>query len=389
MILFEDALKILADIPVSLEIEEVQLEQSFNRILAQDVQSGINMPPFNKSAMDGYALLTSDRSDRFRVVETIAAGDVPARTIQSGECAKIMTGGMIPEGADRVIKKEFTAEEDGFMRIVQEEENRNICDEGEDVRTGDVVLKKNVRIRPAEIGVMASIGVARVLVYARPKVGIIATGSELIEPGQPLKKGKIYDSNSHSLAAQVEQLGAALQGNRVVEDTTKDIARTVGDFFDICDVLLLSGGVSVGEFDYVPGILRELGVHLHFEKVAIKPGKPTVFGTRGEKMIFGIPGNPVSTFVIFEIFIKPLLNRMMGSIQIPDEVPGILKDNVRRRKTERTEFIPVRLKNGNVELLTYHGSAHIHALSQANGLICIPRGIGEIPAGGTINVRPI
>lgn len=389
MILFEEALQILADVPVSPKIEEVQLEQSLNRILAQDVHSSINMPPFNKSAMDGYALSSDDRADRFHVVETIAAGDVPSRAIKSGECAKIMTGGMIPKGADRVIKKELTVEEDGFMRILQEEKNRNICSEGEEVKTGDVVLKKKIRIRPAEIGVMASIGVSRVKVYTKPRVGIIATGSELIEPGQTLEKGKIFNSNSYSLAAQVEQMGAALHASSAVSDIKEEITHTIEHYFDICEVLLLSGGVSVGEFDYIPDILRELGVNLRFEKVAVKPGKPTVFGTRGKKMIFGIPGNPVSTFVIFEIFIKPLLNRMMGLIQLPNEVPGILKGKLLRPKTERTEFVPVHMKNGNIELLTYHGSAHIHALSQANGLICIPRGIGELPAGGTIRVRQI
>lgn len=389
MILFEEAFQFLAEIPVNPDIEEVQLEQSLNRILAQDVLSAINMPPFNKSAMDGYALNTADLSGQFRIVETIPAGVVPTQRIRKGECAKIMTGGMVPEGADRVIKKELTIEENGFMKIVEEEKNRNICDQGEDVKIGDAVLRKNVPIRPAEIGVLASMGMAKVRVYKQPKVSIIATGSELVEPGQALETGKIYNSNSYSLAAQVNQMGATLQAKCVVADKMEDISRSIEHYLGISDLLLLSGGVSVGEFDYVPGVLKDLGVDLHFEKVAIKPGKPTVFGTRGEKMIFGVPGNPVSTFVIFEIFIKPLLNRMAGLDYITDEVPGKLKETFHRRKTERSEFVPVRMKNGVIELLIYHGSAHIHALSRANGLINIPIGISEIPAGSTVNVRPI
>lgn len=389
MISLEKALQILDGVSVRPEEEEVPIGQTLNRVLAQDIVSEINMPPFHKSAMDGYALNSNDTLAKFQVVETIPAGVVPAKEIKSGQCAKIMTGAMVPGGADRVIKKELTVEENGFMRITGEEKNRNICLEGEDVKVGDVVLNQGVRIRPSEVGVIASMGLSKVKVYRRPEVGIIATGSELVQPGRSVEKGKIYDSNSFSLAAQVEQMGVILARRGFVEDSRETIRSTVKELLETCDMVLVSGGVSAGEFDYVPGILQELGVRLHFEKVAIKPGKPTVFGTRKEKIIFGVPGNPVSTFVIFDIFIKPLLFRMMGHEYHPETFPGILKENFRRRRTERTAFIPVHYQDGFVEMLQYHGSAHIHALSRANGLICIIKGSKEIKAGSAVNVRSI
>lgn len=389
MISLEKALQILHGVPVKSKEEEVPIGQTLNRVLAQDIVSMINMPPFHKSAMDGYAFNSNDTSAKFQVVETIPAGAVPAKEIKNGQCAKIMTGAMVPGGADRVIKRELTVEENGFMRITREENNRNICLKGEDVKVGDVVLNQGVRIRPSEVGVIASMGLSKIKVYRRPEVGIIATGSELVQPGRSVEKGKIYDSNSFSLAAQVEHMGVILARRGFVEDSRETIRSAVKELLETCDMVLVSGGVSAGEFDYVPGVLQELGVRLHFEKVAIKPGKPTVFGTRKEKIIFGVPGNPVSTFVIFEIFIKPLLFRMMGHKYHPDMFQGILKEDFRRRRVERTAFFPAHYQDGFVEVLQYHGSAHIHALSRANGLICIQKGSREIKAGSDVNVRSI
>jgi molybdopterin molybdotransferase len=217
----------------------------------------------------------------------------------------------------------------------------------------------------------------------------MTTGSELVRPGHSIQKGQIYDSNSYSLAAQVTQTGASLSTSGIIMDTRDKIYEAIEELLNTCDLVLVSGGVSAGDFDYVPAILQELSVQLHFEKVAIKPGKPTVFGTWNKKIIFGVPGNPVSAFVVFEIFIKPLLFRMMGYDFHPQEIQGILSKTYSIRKTTRSVYIPVRYQKGAVEQLNYHGSAHIHALSQANGLINIPRGVKEIPSGSMVNVRLI
>ena len=300
-----------------------------------------------------------------------------------------MTGGAVPKGANRVVKREVTVEENGYIRIVDEDPNRNICLRGEDVKSGDVVLKKGVRIRAPEIGVLASIGLSVLKVYRRPVVSILSTGSELVEPGNHLAMGQIYNSNSYSLAAQVGKMGAVANPAGILPDSITDIKATLKNVLKSSDLVMLSGGVSMGDFDYVPGILNDLGFTLHFEKVAIKPGKPTVFATRKQDVVFGIPGNPVSTFVVFEIFIKPFLYRMMGHDYKPEFIQVVLKSDIRRKRAARTSFVPVHRAGGQAEPLPYHGSAHFHALSKANGLICIPRGVTEILGGSRIDVRPI
>ncbi|MGD2246370.1 MAG: molybdopterin molybdotransferase MoeA [Candidatus Aminicenantes bacterium] len=389
MIMFEQAERILKKVPVKLCTEEIRLDSALHRILAKDIVSQIDMPPFDKSAMDGYALQSSDTSDKFQILETIPAGVVPSKTIHKGHCAKIMTGGKIPQGADRVVKREITVEEEGYMKIIGRDENVNICKKGEDVKTSGVVLNKGTILRAAEIGIAASTGVSLIKVYRRPEIGILTTGSELVPPGCPLEEGQIYDSNSFSLAAQVILTGAVVKQISSTSDIRENIRKSIQKMLGTCDVMFISGGVSMGDFDYVPGILKELGVSLHFEKVAVRPGMPTVFGTKEDKFVFGIPGNPVSTFVIFEIFIKPLLFRMMGFDFQPEKIKGILKTKFKRRTTEREAFVPVRLRDGEVELLPYHGSAHIHSLYRANGLMRVTRGVEEILEGSTVHVRLI
>jgi len=389
MIPVEEATKILEGIRTFPEAEEIPLENALNRILAQDVLSAIDMPPFPKSAMDGYALRADDNSERFRIVEVIPAGYVPRRAIGPGQCAKIMTGGMLPQGADRVVKKEVTSEADGYMTIIGQDNIQNICFQGEDISVGDLVLTKGSRLRPQEIAVAASMGLAKIKVFRQPEVGIMATGSEIIQPGRKLKRGQIYDSNTFSLTAQVKQTGAVVKSRQTAVDKPQEIRHWLKELLDICDVVLVSGGVSVGDYDYVPSILKELGAKLHFEKIAIKPGKPTVFGTREKTFVFGVPGNPVSTFVIFELFIKPLLLRMMGHEWQPVIIKGILAQEIRRKRTERAAYYPVVYKEGQVYPLPYHGSAHIHALTRANGLICLARGQQKIAAGSTVDVRQI
>lgn len=389
MILLEEAQKILNETPVRPDVELVKLDKAVGRILAQDIVSKINMPPFNKSAMDGYAVISGDPSERFKVIETIPAGKVPQKKVHPGECAKVMTGGIVPEAANRVIMRELTEEENGYMRVTGKEKNKNVCLAGEDIKKGDKVLEKGVCIRPQEVGVVASMGLEQVKVYKKPQVGVISTGSELVPPGESINQSQIYDSNSYSLSAQVQKSGVRLFDRRMVLDDPEQIKKAVSDILDSCDVLLISGGVSMGDFDYVPSILKKLGFTLHFEKVAIKPGKPTVFGTKDYQYIFGVPGNPVSTFVVFELFIKPFLLRMMGHNYEPFFMTGILKESIRRRKTQRASYIPVECREGFIKNLPYHGSAHIHALTRANALLCVPKGVKEIKAGSQVHVRPI
>ncbi len=389
MILFEEAQKIVNEVPVRTEVETVPLDKAGERILAQDIISSINMPPFNKSAMDGYAVISDDPSEKFRVIETIPAGKLPQKKVHRGECAKVMTGGIVPDAADRVIMREMTEEKDGYMFVTARETNKNVCIAGEDIKKGDRVLAKGIKIRPQEVGLIASMGLNKVTVYKKPRIGLISTGSELVPPGKRINQSQIYDSNSYSLSAQIKRTGVRLVDRRMVLDDPDKIKKAIRDFMERCDVLLVSGGVSMGDFDYVPYVLKKLGFTLHFEKVAIKPGKPTVFGTKGNQTVFGVPGNPVSTFVVFELFIRPFLLRLMGHTYEPLLISGVLKESIQRRKTGRAFFIPVEYREGAIKELPYHGSAHMHALTRANALLCIPKGVKELRKGKKVHVRQI
>lgn len=393
MIPIEEAEKIVNEItrhPGALSTEKIPLMDSLGRVLGQDIVSTISMPPFDKSAMDGYAVASNDDSNRFEIVEIIAAGSVPRKNIAKGQCAKIMTGAMLPPGADRVIKREVTEEKDGFMVLTGEDKNINICYLGEDVKPGDVVLKAGCLIGPAEIGVIASMGLNSVRVYEKLKVGIITTGSEIVAPGQTLAKGQIYNSNAYSIAAQVIRTGADIIVAGIVHDDKEHIKGKIADLLKHTQMVLISGGVSVGDYDFVPGILKDLGVHLHFEEVAAQPGRPTVFGTWNDVLVFGLPGNPVSTFIMFEVLVRNALCRLMGYEYTPLFLKGVMKKEFHRRRAERAFFVPVKYDNeGFVEPVEYHGSAHLAALPQANALLMVPLGVHEITEGSVVYVRQI
>ncbi len=387
MITVEQAEKVLNDFPLSLDKEEVPLRESLHRVLAEDLSSPIDMPPFDKSAMDGYALNSGDASLSYRVVEVIPAGKPSVAPIVPGTCAGIMTGAMLPPGADRVIKRECARQENGFMRMIAEDNNPNILHQGEDIRAGEQVLRSGTLIRPAEIALLASLGIGTVPVFRKPLVGIVTTGAELIPPGRPLKPGQIYDSNSFSIGSQTVDAGADALQYGTVGDDEDAIRSAVTDLTKRCRLVILSGGVSAGDFDFVPDVLRKLGVHLHFEKISVQPGMPTVFGSKEDRLFFGLPGNPVSTFVIFEVFIKPFLFRLMGHNFQPLRIQAPLIGDYQRKKGERTAFIPAVYQNGTVSLVAYHGSAHLHALSRANALVTVPLGTREIRSGSTVDAR--
>ena len=390
MIPIEEAEKILNKITSSPDTEEVVLMDSLGRVLGQDIVSGISMPPFDKSAMDGYAVVSNDDSKKFEIMEVIAAGNVPQKVVGKGQCSKIMTGAMLPPGADRVIKKEVTEEKDGSMYLTGEDKNLNICYLGEDVKPGDVVLKRGHLIRPPEVGIIASMGLSALQVYKKPRVGIITTGSEIVMPGRKLSKGQINNSNAYSISDQVIQTGAEVTFAGIVGDDKTNIKEKISELLVKCHMVLISGGVSVGDYDFVPGILKDLSIKLHFDKVAIQPGKPTVFGTRGDTLVFGLPGNPVSTFTIFEVFVKPVLYRLMGYDYRPLLLKGVMKKDFKRRRSIRTAYVPVKYHNdGFVEPVEYHGSAHLTALPQANALLKIPTGLNKVLKGSVVYVRQI
>ena len=391
MIPFADALDIVLRSARPLGAERVALASALQRVLAEDIVSDVDMPPFNKSAMDGYACRKADLTVPMAVVETIPAGVVPQSPVGPEECAKIMTGAQVPKGADCVFMVEFSEQLDaGRVRFTGESTRDNICIQGEDVRRGDTVLHSGQLIAAQHIALLAAVGCSRPLVSRLPEVGVIATGSELVEPAGTPGAGKIRDTNSSQLAAQAASMGLRPTVYGIAADTEEVLDAMIGRAEEACDVLLLSGGVSMGDFDLVPGALRKRGFELQFDRVAVKPGKPTTFGIAPTCVCFGLPGNPVSTFAIFEVFVKPFLYRMMGHDYHPPVVDMPLGVAIARKKTKRTTWMPVRRTQSGVVLpVEYHGSAHSQSLCQADGLIALPHGVAEIPEGEVVRVRQI
>jgi molybdopterin molybdotransferase len=382
------ALETIRNIQHRPQQEEISLTDALGRVLAREIYSTIDSPPFSKAAMDGYAVSQGDKSKSFRVVETIAAGNIPLREIKEGECARIMTGAMMPAGTDKVIRVEYTAEKEGRVSLIRDEPDSNIILKGENLKKGETVLQPRV-LKVQDLGILASLGKDRVKVVIPPTVGIITTGTELRRPGEELKPGEIYNSNGYQLMAHLATVGSPHRYYGTISDEPEEIREKILTAMDENDIVLLSGGVSMGEFDFVPAVLKENGVDIKFHRIAFKPGKPTLFGTKGETFVFGLPGNPVSTFVIFEVFVKVLIYRWQGIDYEPAYKRAKLTENIKRRNTERVEMLPVRVTGDKIELLNYHGSSHLNILSRANGLVRIERGVDFIKEGTELNVRQI
>lgn len=391
MLPFEKALKIVLGSVRQLGSERVDIAHAVNRILAEDVTSDTDMPPFNKSAMDGYACRREDLANELTIIETIQAGTSPRMAIESNQCAKIMTGAAVPQGADCVIMVEFTENPTAnTVRFAGKQTANNICLKGEDVKAGEVVLQKGSRIRPQHIAVLASVGCTQPVVSKRPRVAVLATGDELVQPASKPGPSQIRNSNSFQLMAQIESMGAVARNYGIAKDTDKAIDKIFKEAVDQSDVVIVSGGVSVGDYDLVPGIFKQNNIDLLFEKIAMKPGKPTVFGVSEKVYCFGVPGNPVSTFVLFELLVKPFLCKLMGHDYAPPAIGIPLGESIRRKKTKRQSWIPVAITDtGTLKPVEYHGSAHINALCIADGVVSIDVGVGEIEKGTIVPVRLI
>jgi len=391
MLPFEEALRIVLKSAHNLGSEHVDLALAIDRILAEGVKSDIDMPPFNKSLRDGYACRRADLAKELEVVETIPAGCTPKKTIEPGQCAKIMTGAPVPKGADCVVMVEFTENPtESTMRFISKNTDDYISQKGEDIKAGEVVIPKGTRIGSQHIAVLATVGCTQPLVSKRPRVGIFATGNELVPPECKPGLSQIRNSNSFQITAQIECMGAVAKNYGVAEDREEAINERFQKAAEENDVVIVSGGVSMGDFDLVPGIFKQNNIKLLFEKVAIKPGKPTVFGVSENVYCFGLPGNPVSTFVLFELLVKPFLYKLMDYDYRPATIKMPLSETVKRKKTERQSWIPVVITDTDkLKPIVYHGSAHINALCFADGLVSIGIGVEEIEKGTIVPVRLI
>lgn len=398
MIEMDDAIRIVLENTSTVEVTSVDLMEALGRTLAQDVRSDINMPPFDKAAMDGYAVVGRDiaRASQtdpsvLEVIEEIPAGTVPQKAIASGQASRIMTGAPVPEGADTVVMVEDTVTENGRVKVLDvTETGKNIASLGEDVRVDQTVLTAGTMIRSPEIGILAAVGAVRVSVYRQPVVGVVATGSEVVEPANKPEPGQIRNSNGSSMIAQALQAGAITRYLGIVEDNEEALKQVISEGLDTCDILTLSGGVSAGVYDLVQGAMADCGVEVLFDQIRMKPGKPLTFGVWGQKLIFGLPGNPVSSVVGMELMVRPALRKMqqMSSLHHPT-VKAILEADF-RQTPGRKQFVPCKSENQGASWKTrwvgHHGSADLFSLARANGLFMVDAEVEFVEAGSEVDV---
>ncbi len=385
----EDALQKIAAAAWQLPTQSIPLEHASGRVLAEDVYSDVDLPPFPKSSMDGYACRAEDAFETLRVLEHIPAGSVPTHPITPGTCSKIMTGAPVPEGADCIlIVEEVAPLDDHHIRFTGTTPKSNICPQGEDVQTGDVVLRPGLRLSPAHLPVLASVGCTHPTVSAQPRVTVFATGDELVPWATVPPAGKIRNSNSIQLSHLAQCAGAVATDRGIAPDARERMIQQWDEALEEDDVIISTGGVSMGDYDLVPEILQHHGFDIHFDRVAIQPGKPVLFGTRGTQACFGLSGNPVSSYLQFMLFVTPFLLRLQGHTHRPPGLPVILGQDFTRKNGAREGWIPVALNEAHQAVpITFHGSAHIHSFTAADGLIAFPAGTTQLHAGDSVFLR--
>lgn len=390
-----------------LSAVEVKLGSVFGMVLAEDVASDIDMPPFNKSAMDGYAVVSAAVKKMpitLRVTARIAAGVIYKGSSfkeesfenngSDGDCVKIMTGAPVPEGMDAVVMLEDTeCRPDGKVKLFKKiEAGQNICVRSEDVRKGEIVLRKGTRILGPEIAILATAGKDTVSVFKKPALGIISTGNEIVEPEVSLEEGKIRNSNGPMLSGLAEALGCDVEYFGIAGDEEKILRKLILRGFKK-DMMLLSGGVSMGDYDLVPEMLKKEGAEPLFHGVLVKPGKPLLFAKKDGCSIFGIPGNPVSNFTTFNVFIKPAIYKMMGredyNARFIDAFMGVDFKN----RNSRVHIIPSNcsIVDGRCLVTPFrlNGSADINGCSRSNCFLIIDAGVTEIKKGDRMKVLPM
>jgi molybdopterin molybdotransferase len=391
MIPFEKAYDIVMNSSFRTGNEEIHFTKSLNRILAADVVSDMDMPPFNKASVDGFACKKSDLNNDLEIIETIPAGKWPEKRVNTNQCSRIMTGAPVPDGADCVIMVEDTEIlASGKMRFTVSSTKENIAFKGEDIRKGDVVIKAARQITPQDIAVMATVGHTTVTVSKIPDIAIIISGDEIVEPENIPDISQIRNCNAYQLMAQADRAGVSARYYGIARDNEEETYSIISGAIAENDLVLITGGVSMGDYDFVPAVLERAGVKILFTRVAVQPGKPTTFGVHSKALVFGLPGNPVSSYVQFELLVRPLIYKMMGFLWEPLSVSLLMKERFSRSSSERMGLIPVIITgDGFAEAVEYHGSAHISALPGASGIISIPRGVNIIEKGEEVTIRLI
>lgn len=403
LIPYETALdRVLARL-APLDVSEVPITDAVGLVVAEEVVAPERVPPFDNTAVDGFAVRSADVAAapvELQVVATVAAGDAPTVTVREGTCARIMTGAVIPHGADAVVMVEDTVPlsgagplDGGRARVVRGvAPNANVRPAGDDLPAGAVALRAGTELRPGHIGLLATVGRSRVRVVGRPRVGVISTGDELVGPGVELRPGQIRDSNRVMLLALCAAAGVEGVDLGLVPDDEQAIEAALVGAAASCDAVVTSGGVSMGDFDFVKAVLGRIA-EMEWMQVAIKPAKPFAFGTIGGTPVFGLPGNPVSSLVSFELFARPGLRAMAGHDEpLRMRLPAVAGAELRRRPDGKVHFVRVTLHRDGASLVATstggQGSHQLAASAGADALAVVPDGAG-IPAGEPVEVLPL
>lgn len=393
----DEAQQIALDCIHPLGLEKVDLLQALHRVSAEEVVAQRHIPLDDNSAMDGYAVqhsdidgATAERPARLEVLEILPAGKRPQHQLRPGTAIKIMTGAPLPAGADTIVPVEQTNASDTQVAIYQAPRpGSHLRRRGEDIALGQQVLPAQTYLRPAELGILASVGQAQVLVYQRPRVAILATGDEIADPGDADTSGKIINSNSYTMAGQVCEAGGVPLLLGVAPDNRHVISTRLASGVQ-ADVLITSGGVSVGQFDYVRECLEQLGFDVRFQTVSMRPGSPATFGLVGTVPVFSLPGNPVASMVTFELFVRPALLKMTGRSEwFRPRLQAVLQDEVRKRQGVRTFLRGILQQAGDQATVTTtgpQGSGILRSMSLANCLIDLPEDVEHLRVGEPVTV---
>jgi molybdopterin molybdotransferase len=394
----ESALKMILSAMRPLGSEPVPIREALGRVMTRAVVARRDVPPWDNSSVDGYAVRAEDVASATRerpalltVTDEIPAGRMPTKGVASGGAARIMTGAPMPPGADAVVMVEDTSLDGERVSIVASvEPGESVRRRGQDVRAGAVVIAAGRRMRPADVGMAASLGYARLEVGRRPRVGILATGDELIDVGEPERADRLYDVNSYAVAAQITEAGGIPAALGIARDTPESLRAALSGL-DGLDALIVCGGVSVGKFDFVKDVLTDLGMAMEFWRVAMKPGSPMAFGLINGRPVFGLPGNPVSSMVTFEVFVRPAILRLVGATALDRPVVAAeLAEDV-EKSPGKTHFVRARVwREGARWRAAPTGSQDSGVLTSmvnADGLLVLGQETGRVQAGQTVDVR--
>jgi len=397
--LLHEAQKTVFEATKTLGLEKVSLLDAFGRVLGEDIIAARDNPPWDNSAMDGFAVRWEDIKQEhaitkpvaLKVIEDVPAGTVATRTVGPGQAIRIMTGAPIPKGADTVVKVEETEPSENTVKIFKEvERGSNIRPQGEDVKKGDCIIAKGTQIRPAEAGMLAILAKSFVLVYQRPRVAILSTGDELADLDERFDDDKIINSNSYGTAAAVQEAGGIPILLGIAKDQPAALKEKISHGLN-ADILVLSGGVSMGDYDFTKAVFKDLGAEMNFWKLAIRPGQPLAFGKIQGKLAFGLPGNPVSSMVTFEQLVRPAMLKMGGHRSYGRPVVQAVFQEKFSKRTDRRHFLRGILSRENnvltVRTTGDQGSGILTSMVKANGLIDVPEEVERLNPGDIVNVQ--